>query len=68
MASPKKVKEHEPTRGEMDLRSIEELPDICPAVIAWCKGFNIGEAYIDEGTQISVKVGVGVEGRWFIRF
>ena len=54
LASSKKVKVHEPTKGEMDLRSVEELLDICPAVIAWCKGFNIGEAYIDGGAQISV--------------
>ena len=34
LASPKKVKEQEPTRGEMDLRLVEELLDICPAVTA----------------------------------
>ena len=54
LASSKKVKEQEPTRGEMDLRLVEELHDICPVVTAWCKGFNIGEAYIDGGAQISV--------------
>ena len=47
LASPKKEKEQEPTRGEMDLRSMEELLDICPVVTAKCKGFNIREAYID---------------------
>ena len=52
LASPKKVKEQVPTRGEMV--SIEELPDICPFVTTWCKGFNIGEEYIDGGAQISV--------------
>ena len=38
----------------MDLRSVEELPYIYLAVIAQYKGFNIGEAYIDGGAQISV--------------
>ena len=54
LASRKKVKEQVPTRGEMDLSSIEELPVICPSVTTWYKGFNIGEAYIDGGAQISV--------------
>ena len=69
LASPKKVKEQVPTRGEMDLRSIEKLHDICPPVTTWCKGFNIGEAYIDGGAQISVmtqacieKLGLKVDG------
>ena len=41
----------------------------CPAVTSWCKGFNIGEAYIDGGAQISVmtqacmeKLGLKVDG------
>ena len=53
----------------MDLRSIEELHDICPALIAWCKGFNIGEAYIDGGAQINImtqscmeRLGLKVDG------
>ena len=40
---------------------MEELPDICLAVGAWCKGFNIGDAYIDEGAHISVMTQASME-------
>ena len=54
LANPKKEKEQEPTKGEMDLRSVEGLPNIFLVVTPWCKGFNIGDAYIDGGAQVSV--------------
>ena len=54
LANPKKANDQEPTRGEMDLMSVNELPDICPLVKAWYGAISIGEAYGDGGAQISV--------------
>ena len=48
-ASPRKANEPEPMQGEMELMSVEVLPDICPSVDAWCGGKSVGEAYVDGG-------------------
>ena len=46
--------EKEPEKGSVKVLAMDELPDICPIVDVWHKRKNLGQGYVDGGTQMCV--------------